>query len=70
MCWQDQAEFPGAGISYIQTTACAGQECCDGLDEWDYWVEGSFNLGIYMWIICSPSGGPSEHVTQPGISQM
>lgn len=34
-----------------------------GLDEWDYWAEGSFNLGINMWTICGPSGGPSRHVT-------
>lgn len=25
-----------------------------GLDEWDYWFEGSFNLRINMWTVWSP----------------
>lgn len=35
----------------IRVGAAAGPELCARLDEWDYWAEGSFNLGIYMWTI-------------------
>ncbi|KAI9548709.1 hypothetical protein NQZ68_003243 [Dissostichus eleginoides] len=42
-----QSEFPGAqgGALLVESTAIPG------LDEWDYWAEGSFNLGINMWTV-------------------
>lgn len=70
--YHDQSEFPGVeGLLWSRVELVLAESATiPGLDEWDYWAEGSFNLGINMWTVWGPSGGPIGHVTQPGLIHM